>query len=222
MEHSGLSESDEYRAARERLRLAEVALTDHLERVAALRRELPLGPVVQDYSFLEVAQGDGAFEQREVTLSELLTSPARSLIVYHLMFGKRQSSPCPMCTMWVDGFNGLAVHVRERAQLVIVAAAEATALRAHVVDRGWTNVRVLSAAENSFKRDLGSEDADGNQFSMITVLRRDRDEVRLFYSARPQLTEDRFERGIDLLCSTWHLFDLTPEARGDWYASLEY
>jgi len=30
------------------------------------------------------------------------------------------------------------------------------------------------------------------------------------------------ERGIDLLCPTWHLLDLTPQGRGAWYASLHY
>jgi predicted dithiol-disulfide oxidoreductase (DUF899 family) len=124
--------------------------------------------------------------------------------------------------MWIDGFNGVAAHVRQRVDLVVVAAAEPAALRAYAIDRGCTKVRLLSAAWGMFLRDLGSEDDDGNQFSMVSVFHRDGDDVRLFYSARPQLSDDRFERGIDLLCATWHLFDLTPEARGDWYASLGY
>jgi predicted dithiol-disulfide oxidoreductase (DUF899 family) len=28
--------------------------------------------------------------------------------------------------------------------------------------------------------------------------------------------------GIDLLCPTWHVLDLTPQGRGDWYSSLSY
>ena len=30
------------------------------------------------------------------------------------------------------------------------------------------------------------------------------------------------QRGLDLLCPVWHLLDLTPEGREDWYAQLEY
>jgi len=42
--------------------------------------------------------------------------------------------------------------------------------------------------------------------------------VRHVYTAHPML-EDR-ERGIDLLCPTWNLLDLTPAGRGDdWYPS---
>ncbi|MEU5594306.1 hypothetical protein [Streptomyces sp. NPDC020298] len=29
-------------------------------------------------------------------------------------------------------------------------------------------------------------------------------------------------RGIDLLAPVWHLLDLTPQGRGEWYASLDY
>jgi predicted dithiol-disulfide oxidoreductase (DUF899 family) len=30
------------------------------------------------------------------------------------------------------------------------------------------------------------------------------------------------ERGIDLLSPIWHMLDLTPQGRGDWYTKLEY
>jgi predicted dithiol-disulfide oxidoreductase (DUF899 family) len=30
------------------------------------------------------------------------------------------------------------------------------------------------------------------------------------------------ERGIDVLAPVWHLMDLTPQGRGEWYASLDY
>jgi predicted dithiol-disulfide oxidoreductase (DUF899 family) len=30
------------------------------------------------------------------------------------------------------------------------------------------------------------------------------------------------ERGIDLLTPVYNMLDLTPQGRGDWYASLEY
>jgi len=30
------------------------------------------------------------------------------------------------------------------------------------------------------------------------------------------------QRGLDLLNPVWHLLDLTPGGRGDWYAALSY
>ena len=47
------NESEEYLRKREELRLAEVALMQQQERVAELRRQLPLGAAVQDYDFEE-------------------------------------------------------------------------------------------------------------------------------------------------------------------------
>jgi predicted dithiol-disulfide oxidoreductase (DUF899 family) len=37
------------------------------------------------------------------------TAPDRPLILYHFMFGKRQVEPCPMCSMWIDGFDAVAL-----------------------------------------------------------------------------------------------------------------
>jgi predicted dithiol-disulfide oxidoreductase (DUF899 family) len=45
---------------------------------------------------------------------------------------------------------------------------------------------------------------------------------RHFYSCHPQMAENVSERGVDLLSPVWHLLDLTPHGRGNWYASLNY
>ncbi len=216
------SESDAYRQAREELRLAEVDLMAHRERVAELRRALPVGPVVTDYEFVEgaadLASDHGAVTP--VTLSELFSGPDRPLIVYHFMFGKQQQAPCPMCTMWIDGFNGIARHVQENADFVVVAAAEPGALRRHARARGWHGLRLLSAGASTFKYDLGSEDAQGVQDSRVSVFTRDGEgAVRHRYTSAPRMADDIDQRGIDLLCPTWHLLDLTPYGRDDWYAS---
>ena len=42
------------------------------------------------------------------------------------------------------------------------------------------------------------------------------------YSKGAQLANDRRERGIDLLSPVWHLLDLTPNGRANWYPSLTY
>ncbi|TMD96776.1 MAG: DUF899 domain-containing protein [Chloroflexi bacterium] len=223
MELSG--ESTEYREQREALRIAELELMRQSERVAEMRRGLPRGPVVEDYVFLEGPEDLDAGDTpvRSVRLSELFTAPGRSLVVYHLMLGKRQTSPCPMCTMWIDGYNAVARHVGQNADLVIAAAADPATLRAHARDRGWRDLRLLSCGDGTFKRDLGSEDADGNQDSTISVFTRDRDgAVRHFYTAHPRMADDVMERGLDLLSPVWNILDLTPQGRGDWYAQLSY
>ena len=217
MHFTRLSESDEYRRQREELRVAELDLIDQAERVAALRRTLPADTVVDDYQLIDVASGD------HVQLSELFSAPGRPLILYHFMYGKLQTEPCPLCTMWSDGYNAAAPHLTQNADFVVVAAADPAAIAAHAASRGWSNLRLLSARDSTFKYDLGSEEEDGEQIESISVFTRGGDgSVRHVYSKGAQMADDRRERGIDLLTPVWNLLDLTPNGRGDWYPSLHY
>jgi predicted dithiol-disulfide oxidoreductase (DUF899 family) len=218
------NESEDYLAAREQLRLAEIELMQQGERVAALRRALPQGATVQDYELLEgpinLEAGD---EPHTVQLSELFTSPSRPLVIYHLMYGKKQVKPCPMCTLWTDASNGVAHHLAQNIDFAIVAAAELTALRDHARNRSWNNLRLLSAGTSTFKYDLGSEDADGAQDSTVSVFSKHADgTIRHAYSAHPRMSPDIKERGIDALVPVWNYLDLTPQGRGNWYPSLSY
>jgi predicted dithiol-disulfide oxidoreductase (DUF899 family) len=123
----------------------------------------------------------------------------------------------------LDGANGVAHHLAQHLDFAVAAAADLQTLRAYARERGWDKLRLLSAANNSFKYDLGSEDREGNQDSTISVFTRDgKDAVRHFYSAHPRMGPDIQERGIDLLTPIWNFMDLTPQGRGSWYASLSY
>jgi predicted dithiol-disulfide oxidoreductase (DUF899 family) len=156
-------------------------------------------------------------------LSELFTAPDRPLVIYHFMFGKKQNVACPMCTAWIDGYNGVAHHVAQTTDFAIVAAADPPTLRAYARERGWDRLRLLSAGDSTFKFDLGSEDKDGNQDSQISVFTKDADgTLRHFYSGHPWLDPEIKERGIDELTPIWNLLDLTPQGRGKFYASLDY
>ena len=219
------NESPEYLSKREEVRLAEIELMKQRERVAELRRQLPKGATLQDYEFLEgpASLDTGDEPVRKVRLSELFTAPDRSLVIYQFMFGKKQTVPCPMCTAWIDSFNGIAHHLAQNIDVAIVAAADVPTLRAHARNRGWDKLRLLSAGESTFKYDLGSEDREGNQDSTISVITRDSDgTLRHFYSAHPRLDHDIQERGIDECVPIWNILDLTPQGRGTFYASLDY
>ena len=219
------NESPQYLAKREVVRLAEIELRNAREKVAALRRELPTGATVEDYEFIEgpASLDEGDEPAHKVRLSELFTAPDRSLIIYQFMFGKKQTSPCPMCTAWIDSFNGVAHHLAQRVDLAIVAAADLPELRAHARKRGWHKLRLLSASTSTFKYDLGSEDREGNQDSTISVFTRDSDgTLRHFYSVHPRLDANIEERGIDEYNPIWNVLDLTPQGRGTFDASLDY
>ena len=218
-------ESAEYLKKRDELRLAEIESMRQRERVAELRRQLPQGPIIKDYVFEEgppsLDAGDTPI--RKVRLSELFTNPDRALIIYHFMFGKKQTKPCPMCTLFIDGWNGVAHHLAQTVDVAIVAAANPTELRSHARSREWNRLRLLSCGDNTFKYDLNSEDREGNQDSTVSVFTRDNEgKIRHFYTAHPSMSHDIKERGIDLLCPVYNILDLTPQGRGEWYANFSY
>src|SRR5438132_562328 len=111
------NESEEYLSKREELRIAEIESMKLRERVAELRRQLPPGAIVEDYAFIEGPSdlNAGDAPTRTVRLSELFSGPDRSVVIYHFMFGKKQTKPCPMCTLWIDGFNGVGHHLAQNA-----------------------------------------------------------------------------------------------------------
>jgi|ERR1700722_9488263 predicted dithiol-disulfide oxidoreductase (DUF899 family) len=198
-----------YRRSRDRLRSAEIELRDRIEEVAAMRRNLPPGPVVPNYEFFEGG--------KRIRLSDLFADDKPYLILYHLMYWASDDSFCPMCSLWIDGFNGIVPHVAQRANFVIASRAPVDKLQAWGAHRGWDRLRLLSDDGPAFARAIDAEDADGNPDSTIVVFEKDGDDARHVYTAHPML-DDR-ERGIDLLSPVWHLFDLIPSGRDDWSGS---
>lgn len=235
-------ESAEYRAARDRLLEREIELRRTMEALAVARRELPPGGIVpEDYVF-QGMQADGA--SAEVRLSELFAPGKDSLAIYSFMFPRDPGddspgpvggtlpelplaeSPCPSCTALIDQLDGAAEHARQHINLAVVAKTSLPNVLAFAADRGWTRLRFLSSAGNTYNRDYHAETPDGNQRPMLTVFHRDGDAIRHFWSsemlyAPSDAGED--PRHVGTLEPLWNLFDLTPDGRpGDWYEQLSY
>src|SRR5450830_1990403 len=119
MEHlSYPNESKEYRAARNALLDEEIALRAQIEAVAAKRRALPPGgEVPQDYVFERI----GTTQMPEQVKMSKLFGPHDTLILYSFMYGPERESPCPGCTHLLDGIDGAARHLGERAAFHVVA-----------------------------------------------------------------------------------------------------
>jgi predicted dithiol-disulfide oxidoreductase (DUF899 family) len=205
--------SKRYHTAREELLAAELELREHVERVAALRRTLPPGPSVPDYEFFEGS--------RAVRLSELFADGKPYLLMYHLMYDQDDKEFCPMCSMWVDGWNGVARHIAERANIVAAALAPADVVQAWAKHRDWQRIRVLADADAALARDTGAEDADGDPMPTVLVFEKTNDGIRHVYTGHA-VTRPGSNRGIDQLCPTWHLLDLLPSGRGEWTAGNDY
>lgn len=219
-------ESDAYRAARDELLKAEIALKDQREAVAALRRRLPLGAAIPtDYVFQEGSRDFRDTETvRGVRMSELLEGPRTTLVVIHYMFNPAREVPCPMCTMWADTYNAAAPHVLQRVNFVLVAKADIKRLRAWAAARKWDNLRLLSSLGTTFNRDYHAEEEDGGQNAGVSVFVKRNGAVHHSYSVEADAAHHGpgDPRHIDLLSPVWNLFDLTPEGRGDWYPSFSY
>jgi predicted dithiol-disulfide oxidoreductase (DUF899 family) len=217
------NESAAYRAARNELLNAEAELRQKIEAVASLRRSLPLGGQVRDDYLFDQIGLDGEVEQ--VRLSGLFAPGKDSLFLYGFMFGPNMELACPLCTSILDGLNGNAVDISQRVNVAVVARSPIERIHEFALSRGWTKLRLLSSANNSYQSDYFAEDADGNQWPMANVFVRREGTIHHFWGS--ELLFEKFDGGdmrhIDMLWPLWNIFDLTPEGRGDkWYPALTY
>ena len=221
-------ESQRYRRARNELLRAEIGLRRHIEKVATLRRQLPLGgEVKQDYVFEEGAPDLADHDAvRQVRMSELFRPGKDSLVLYNFMYGPSMQQPCPMCTSMLDGLHGNVAHATQRMNFAIVAKSPIRRIRDFARQRGWTNFRILSSAGNTYNHDYHGETADGSQSPSLNVFVRRGQKVHHFYNTEllfAPTEPGQNPRHVDLLWPLWSLFDLTPEGRGtDWYPKLSY
>jgi len=217
-----LTESAAYAQKRDALLAAEITLRSQIEEVAALRRQLP-SDAIEDYVFREGPAdlaADGPL--KDVRLSELFADPSKPLLLEQYMFGGAQKRPCPMCSLWIDGYEGISRHIPQVVNFAVVAEAPIEEFRAWGRERGWHGTRLISSHGSGFKTALQFQDAAGNQWPGLSVFTRSADGgVRHFYSNCAQMTPD-INRGMDLLSPLWNLLDLTPAGRGDFNAKLNY
>jgi predicted dithiol-disulfide oxidoreductase (DUF899 family) len=235
-------ESQEYRAARDRLLAQEIELRRATEAVATARRELPPGGLVpEDYVF-QGAQADGT--PVDVRLSELFAPGKDSLAIYSFMFPRDpgdqrpgptsgqtarlplEEGPCPSCVALLDQLDGAVEHASQHLNLAIVAKAPLPRLVAFGEERGWRRLRLLSSAANTYNRDYHAETAEGAQRPMLTVFHRDGNSIRHFWSSElfyAPSDPGQDPRHVGTLEPVWNLFDLTPEGRPPhWDEQLSY
>lgn len=223
-------ESDEYRRERNRLLDAEAELRRAIERVAAQRRELPLGGVVpDDYRFERASDGT------EVRFSELFQPGKDTLVVYSFMFPRYSGdlrpgpsegetarlplaeTPCASCTSILDSLDGAAPHLDQRLNLVVVAKSDPDRIRTFAHERGWRHLRLLSSRNTAYNRDYCAETPEGEQMPMLNAFVRDGEAFRhtwgseLMYAPRDEGMEARH---VDSIWPIWNILDVTSEGRG--------
>jgi predicted dithiol-disulfide oxidoreductase (DUF899 family) len=233
------NESDEYREARERLLEREIELRRLTEAVAEERRALPPGgEIPEDYVFHEVGRTDV-----DVRLSELFRPGRDALVIYSFMFPRDvrddrpgptegetaklplAEGPCPSCVAMIDQLEGAGDHVNQNVNLVVVAKTPVERLAAFVRERGWTRLRYLSAADNTYNRDYQAEGPEGGQIPTLNVFERDGDVVRHFWASElmwAPADPGQHPRHVGTLEPVWNIIDLTRAGRPDWDEQLRY
>jgi predicted dithiol-disulfide oxidoreductase (DUF899 family) len=220
-------ESATYRAARDKLLDAEIEMRRTIESVAAQRRALPLGGLIgEDYVFEEQIGAAGDAATRKVRMSELFAKGMDSLILYSFMYGPEMARPCPSCTSIIDGLDGEAPHVVQRANLAIVAKSPIKRIREFASERGWGNLRFLSSEGSTYNHDYRGENASGEQTPALNVFVRRDDKIYHSYCTELMFAPadtGQDPRHVDMIWPLWNLFDVIPEGRGEkWNPKLSY
>jgi predicted dithiol-disulfide oxidoreductase (DUF899 family) len=235
-------ESEEYRAARDRLLADEVELRRSMEAVAAARRELPTGgEIPEDYVFQGI-DADG--QPGDLRFSQLFAPGKDSLAIYSFMFPRDpadespgpvsgrtaelplKEGPCPSCVALLDQLDGMVEHAEQQLNFAVVAKTPLERLLTFAGERGWRRLRLVSSGGNSYNRDYLAETDEGVQRPMLNVFHRDDTVIRHFWGSElfyAPTDAGQDPRHIGTLEPLWNLFDLTPEGRSaDWYEQFSY
>lgn len=150
---------------------------------------------VGDYTF---RRPDGS----SVTLSELFGDKSDLLLVHNM------GRSCPYCTLWADGFRGVAQHVAGRAAFALSSPDEPAVLGEFAKARGW-NFPVVSISGTSFAADLGFEPNPGEFWPGVSAFRRRED------GGVERVSCSFFGPGDDF-CAVWPFFDLLADGANGW------
>jgi len=118
----------EWRAQRLKLLADEKDLTQHLDRVRAERRRLPMVKVAKNYTL--------AGPQGKVHLLDLFQG-RRQLVVYHFMFDPQWQKGCMGCTGYIDAIGDLSMLKERNTTFAVVSRAPLAKLQAYKATKGW-------------------------------------------------------------------------------------
>jgi predicted dithiol-disulfide oxidoreductase (DUF899 family) len=211
------NDSAEYRQARTRLLAEEIELRRHAERVAEMRRALPLGGEPPPYEFKD-ASG------KTVGLADLF-GKHETLVTYFWMYGPQRARPCPMCTSFLGSLDTPARDITQRVSLAILGRSPVERQQAFARERGWRNLEFFQVGDD-FARDYRGLAADGSEWGALDVWVRHEGVVRHFWGE--EIGADMADPGQDPrgaleIAPLWTVLDLTPGGRGtNWYPKLDY
>jgi predicted dithiol-disulfide oxidoreductase (DUF899 family) len=154
----------------------------------------------------EVSDYEFSTTEGKVHLSELFGDKEYLFVIHNM------GACCPNCTLWTDGFNGILLHVENRAAFVVASPDEPAAQQKFRAARGW-RFRMVSYLDTGFANDMGYHSASG-WLPGVSVFRKRGPAIY-------RVSDARFDERDDF-CTIWHFFDLLPEGANDWQPQYEY
>lgn len=146
---------------------------------------------VNDYTFKD---RDG----KDVKLSEMFGSKEYLVLVHNM------GRACSYCTLWADGFSGVAYYIEMKMAFAVVSPDPFEIQKEFADSRGW-KFKMYSASGNTFTADMGYYTETDGYWPGCSVFRKNAD------GSIHRVSKDFFGPG-DFYSSPWHFFDLIPKA----------
>jgi predicted dithiol-disulfide oxidoreductase (DUF899 family) len=175
------------------------------EQIAALRRQMrdlqkTVEPQpVEDYLL--------AGENGPVRLSQLFGDKHELFVIHNMGAG------CRYCTLWADGFNGVAPHLMNRAAFAVASPDSPEQQQKFKASRGW-RFPMVSHQGTSFAADMGYRSPEGRWRPGVSVFAKQKGGI-------VRVSDTGLGPGDDF-CSVWHFFDLLPEGAAGWEPRYSY
>lgn len=179
-------------------------LHDYRRQIADLRRQLRETQAAAEPE--EVADYAFATSGGSVRLSELFGTSDTLFVIHNMGRG------CRYCTLWADGFNGIAPHLENRAAFVVTSPDDPRDQDMFKASRGW-RFRMVSHQGSSFASDMGYKSERGWMPGVSVFRKKDGKILRV--------TDTSFHPDDDF-CAVWRFFDLIPEGPAGWQPQYTY
>ncbi len=195
----------------------EKELTQHNDRVAEMRRQLPWTKVDKDYVF----EGPDGHQ----TLSDLFDG-RRQLMVQHFMLAPGWEEGCKSCSYMADHSDGMIPHLKERdVTFVAISRAPYDEIVRFRRRMGWQFMWVSSHGTSfnydfrvSFAPDEVAKRPQAYNYGTMSVGRDELPGVSVFVMDETGdvfHTYSTYGRGVEVMMGTYRLLDLTPKGRDE-------
>jgi len=208
---------EEWLVARKKLLAEEKKFTKLHDKLKRQRRKLPWVKIENEYVF-EGPTG-------KVTLGDLFNGKSQ-LIVYHFMFGPRWKEGCAHCSFWAEHFDSVNIHIGQRdTAFAVVSRASLTQIESFRKRMGW-QFQWVSSFNTHFNFDFNvsftPEQVESGvlpyNYGKHKMKIDEKEGVSAFYRDKNgdiYHTYSSYERGIDLMNTTYNFLDLTAKGRDE-------